>query len=109
MLESSVAASVQRYLRAVQDSGIPVRFGVVFGSQVSGHPDEWSDIDLVVVSPLFDQGRNREQIGLLWRLTARVDNRIEPIPCGEHQWEVDDSSAVIEMARRHGQRVPLAA
>ena len=109
MLEQGVAASVQRYLRAVQESGIPVRFGVVFGSQVSGSPDAWSDIDLVVVSPLFDLGRDREHIALLWRLTARVDCRIEPVPCGEQQWETDDSSALSEVARRHGERILLAA
>lgn len=108
MLDQGVATSVQRYLRAVEERGIPVRFGVVFGSQVSGRPDEWSDIDLVVVSPLFDQGRDRKQIALLWRLTARVDSRIEPVPCGERQWEADDSSALLEVARRHGERVPLA-
>lgn len=109
MLEQSVAASVQRYLRVVQDSGIPVRFGVVFGSQVSGRTDEWSDIDVVVVSPLFDETRDRKHVALLWRLTARVDSRIEPVPCGECQWETDDSSALIEIARRQGERVPLAA
>lgn len=109
MLEQGVTAAVQRYLRAVQGSGIPVSFGVVFGSQVSGRLDQWSDIDLVVVSPAFDQQRDREQVALLWRLTAQVDRRIEPIPCGVVQWAVDDSSALIEVARRHGERVPLAA
>jgi predicted nucleotidyltransferase len=109
MLEQDVAATVQRYLRAVQDSGIPVRFGVVFGSQVSGRRDEWSDIDVLVVSPAFDETRDRRQIALLWRLTAQVDSRIEPVPCGERQWESDDSSALIEIARRQGERVPLAA
>lgn len=109
MLEQSVTASVRRYLRAVQDSGIPVRFGVVFGSQASGRAGDWSDIDVVVVSPVFDGVRDRQQINLLWRLTARVDNRIEPVPCGERQWETDDSSALIEIARRQGERVPLVA
>ncbi len=109
MLDESVAASVRRYLDAVQANGIPVRFGVVFGSQVSGHPDEWSDIDLLVVSRLFDETRDRAQIALLWRLTARIDSRIEPIPCGERQWETDDSSALVELARRQGERVAPAA
>ena len=109
MLDESVVDSVRRYLRAVHESGIPVRFGVVFGSQVSGRTDAWSDIDLVVVSPLFDERRDRRQIGALWRLSARVDSRVEPIPCGERQWETDDSSAIIEIARREGERIALAA
>lgn len=109
MLEEGVTKAVRRYLRAVEDSGIPVRFGVVFGSQASGRAGQWSDIDLVVVSPRFDEARDRKQIGLLWRLSARVDSRIEPIPCGERQWETDDASALIEIARREGTRVALAA
>jgi hypothetical protein len=34
---------------------------------------------------------------------------IQPIPCGEKQWVEDDSSAVIEIARREGERIEAAA
>jgi hypothetical protein len=44
----------------------------------------------------------------LWRLAARVDSRIEPIPCGSRQWREDDSSAVIEMARLNGEVLEAA-
>jgi uncharacterized protein len=44
-------------------------------------------------------------VDLLWRLSARVDSRIEPIPCGERQWEEDDASSIVEIARRHGERI----
>ena len=82
--------------------GIPVAFGVVFGSQATGRADEWSDIDLVVVSPHFDAGIRRDDVDRLWRVAARTDNRIEPIPCGERQWREDTSSAVLEIARTQG-------
>jgi hypothetical protein len=42
---------------------------------------------------------------LLWRVAARTDSRIEPIPCGERQWVEDRSSAILEIARREGQVV----
>ena len=84
-----------------------VRFAVVFGSQTTGHPDRWSDIDLLVVSPKFDGQRDRRDIDLLWRLAAQTDSRIEPIPCGEIQWREDTSSAIVEIARREGQIVLL--
>ena len=51
--------------------------------------------------------RKRDDINLLWRIAARTDSRIEPIPVGEQQYETDDSSAIIETARREGQRIPL--
>jgi predicted nucleotidyltransferase len=108
MVDESVVTQVRNYLRSVQDHGVAVRFGVIFGSQAAGQANRWSDIDLLVVSPRFDGQRSRKDIDLLWRLAARADNRIEPIPCGERQWQEDDSSAIIEIARREGQRIALA-
>ena len=105
MLDEAVTQTVRRYLHNVTESGIPVSFGVVFGSQAEGRAGPSSDIDLLVVSPAFDELRDRRPIDLLWRVSARVDSRIEPVPCGEAQWETDDANALIEVARRHGERV----
>ena len=71
----------------------------------AGQANPWSDIDLLVVSPQFDGRRERRDVDLLWRLAARTDSRIEPVPCGEHQWIEDTSSAIVEIARRDGQQV----
>jgi predicted nucleotidyltransferase len=100
-----VNARVCNYLRTLQNDGLPVRFGIVFGSQATGKAEKWSDIDLLVVSPRFDGPRNRQDVDLLWRVAARTDSRIEPIPCGERQWQEDDSSAIVEIARREGERI----
>jgi predicted nucleotidyltransferase len=105
MVDESIVASVRNYLRALADTGLPVRFGVVFGSYATGRADEWSDIDLLVVSPSFDAKRSHDQVSLLWRTAAHTDTRIEPIPCGEKQWREDDGSTIIEVARREGELV----
>ena len=107
MLVPDVVAAVQNYLRALQQHGIAIQFGVVFGSQVTGKTDTWSDIDLLVVSPSFDVLPDRQMVDLLWRLSARVDSRIEPLPCGARQWEEGDGSIIVEIARRSGERVTL--
>jgi hypothetical protein len=41
-------------------------------------------------------------------VAARTDSRIEPVAVGQRQFEEDDSSALIEIARREGLIVPLA-
>ena len=107
MVDQYVLKSVRNYLKTVQTEGIAVRFGIIFGSHATGRSDRWSDIDVLVVSPLFDVPRNRRDIDLLWRLAAKSDSRIEPIPCGERQWEEDSSSAIVEIARREGETISL--
>lgn len=103
MLKPDVRDAIIKYLNAVKQAGIEVDFTVVFGSQVKGGTHEWSDIDLLIVSPSFDSLQDRSVVNLLWRLTARVDSRIEPIPCGSRQWREDDSSVIIETARKEGE------
>ena len=103
MLEESVLTPVRRYLAALREAGVDVELAVVFGSQVRGEARKWSDIDLLVVSRQYDELKGRSAINLLWRLAAHIDSRIEPIPCGSRQWREDDSSAIIEIARREGE------
>ena len=109
MLDESIVESVQAYLRHLRKEGLAVSFGVVFGSHATGAATEWSDIDLLVVSPKFDEPITREDVNHLWHVAARVDARIEPVPCGERQWEEDTTRAIVEIARREGQRVAAAA
>jgi predicted nucleotidyltransferase len=108
MLESTVLTSVKKYMTVLREAGIDLEMAVVFGSQATGTAHKWSDIDLLVVSPQFDAMRDRSSAYLLWRLAARVDSRIEPIPCGSLQWREDDSSAIIEIARRQGEVLEAA-
>jgi uncharacterized protein len=108
MVDQTIMKSVQDYLKAVQHEGIAVRFGVIFGSYTKGLSNNLSDIDVLVVSPVFDSPRRRKDIDLLWRLAARSDSRIEPVPCGERQWDEDSSSQIVEIARREGERITIS-
>ncbi len=107
MVDPSVMRSARSYLEHLAREGISVQFGMVFGSHATGGANRWSDIDLLVVSRPFDGLRNRRDIDLLWRVAAKIDSRIEPIPCGERQWIEDVSSAIVEIARREGERVSV--
>lgn len=107
MVEKSIVESVRDYLRALRANGVDVAFGVIFGSYAQGKADTMSDIDVLVVSPRFDGGRDRNDINLLWRVAARSDSRIEPVPCGERQWREDDGNAIVEVARRDGEQVSV--
>lgn len=107
MVDPSVMRGAQDYSEHLNREGILVQFGMLFGSHATGGANRWSDIDLLVVSPRFDGPRNRRDVALLWRVAARVDSRIEPIPCGVKQWIEDTSSAIVEIARREGERASI--
>lgn len=108
MVDQGIAAVVRRYLERLNAEGIQVSFGVLFGSQTTTeHVHAWSDIDVIVVSPQFDPPMDRADVNRLWHIAARIDSRIEPIPCGVQQWEQDRVSTIIEVGRRQGTRIEI--
>jgi len=107
MADKSTIESIRRYLTALIERGIEPAFGVLFGSQVRGNTHKWSDIDLVVVASLFDETDEYEPRATLWHVAGHIDCRIEPIACGLKQWEEDDGTPILEVARREGIRVEV--
>ena len=110
MADDDVLNVIQRYLCTLRAHGVDARQAILFGSFARGTATFWSDIDLVVISPEYDRGISRADVDLLWRLAAKTDSRIEPVASGERQWIEDQSSALLEIARREGRAIqPEAA
>ncbi|AQQ10391.1 putative nucleotidyltransferase [Sedimentisphaera cyanobacteriorum] len=107
MLDRRIIDSIKKYLRALSEAGIEADFAVLYGSQARGDSGKWSDIDLLVVSEEFDNNLTREKVNKLWHIAAFTDCRIEPLPCGREQWEMDDSNLIIEIARNEGMKVAV--
>ncbi len=107
MAEEAIIKSVKKYLNYLKDNGFNISFGVLYGSQATGMATEFSDIDLIVVSPDFDKNVKCTMIDKLWQLAGRTDHRIEPIPCGLERWEKDDYTPIIDIARNEGTIVTL--
>lgn len=107
MVEETVIKSVQNYLQKLKAQGFDISFGVVYGSYVTGKADDLSDIDLIVISPTFDERITRDNIDNLWEVAAFTDSRIEPIPCGRKQWDTDEQTPIISIARSEGQIINM--
>jgi hypothetical protein len=101
MVENKIINVIKQYLVALPAAGIHASKAILFGSYAKGGSNEWSDIDLVIIAPEFDRPREISLIKSMWRATA-IDSRIEPIPCGEKEWETDQSRPILEIARRDG-------
>jgi predicted nucleotidyltransferase len=107
VVEPAIIGVIQDYLAAVRRSGIRVSRAILFGSYARGAAQPDSDVDILVIAPEFDDPYNKNRVDLLWTLRAQTDSRIEPIAVGERQWREDDTSVIIEMARREGQEISL--
>jgi predicted nucleotidyltransferase len=105
MLAKDAVDSVKKYLARLREAGIDADYAVVYGSQAKGNAGKWSDIDIVVVSKKFDGQYGHEDVEKLWVIAAGVDSRIEPVACGEREWEENDSRMIIEIARREGMKI----
>ncbi len=46
--------------------------------------------------------KNKSKKKKIWQATSLADNRIEPIACGEKEWETDQGRPILEIARRKG-------
>jgi predicted nucleotidyltransferase len=72
-----ITALIRRYVAALEAQGIPVERVILFGSYAAGFPQEWSDIDIAVISPKFASMsllERYEQLGLANReLRAPLD------------------------------------
>lgn len=101
MASKTVVDKVSRYLNILRRHGLPVSKGIIYGSSARDEASPESDIDVLVVSPLFDR-EPRAGVGEIWRLANEVDSRIEPVPVGEKRFQNDDVSPLLEIARREG-------
>ncbi len=107
--QESAVKLVRKYLGALPRWGIHARRAVLFGSSARGEAHENSDIDVVVIASELDRPHTIDDVEQLWRATRDGDDRIEPIPCGEQEWERGTDRPIIEIARQEGIMVSLSA
>ena len=106
MVDKAILMILNNYFAELGRNGIPVVRGVVFGSYARGDQTRESDIDVLVVSPLFDGHKDDSVLDALWRARRHADMRIEPIAVGVREFQEDEESPLICVARREGIVVP---
>ena len=77
---------IDRFLKELAKNGIKIEQAILFGSYAQGTFDEWSDIDLAVVSSKFEGERflDREKIR---RIKLKVSKLLEPIPYSPEEFK----------------------
>ncbi|MHB8907100.1 MAG: nucleotidyltransferase domain-containing protein [Melioribacteraceae bacterium] len=101
MVSSEIIEIVKDYLRELSGKGIYISKAFLFGSQANNTANEESDIDLMLVSPLFD-GDTDKYMPAIWLSTQRTAHKIEPIIVGEKRFLTDDMSPIIAVVKEQG-------
>ncbi|MGE5457879.1 MAG: nucleotidyltransferase domain-containing protein [Methanococcaceae archaeon] len=101
MASAEIVNIVREYLHELSEKGVFISRCFLYGSQARNTATEDSDIDVMLVSPLFD-GNTDQYMPAIWLSTVRTNYRIEPIAVGEKRFQTDDMSPIIEVVRQEG-------
>lgn len=93
---------VQQYVSLLKDRNINILQAYLFGSYVKGNADEWSDIDLALVTDTFI-GDSFDFRFILTKLARRIDPDIEPHPYLLS--EFNESNPIAGQILKYGERV----
>jgi uncharacterized protein len=83
---------IQLFLDKLREAGYHISCAYLFGSYASGKMDEWSDIDIAIVSPQITNDRFEERIRLT-EIALSIDDRFEPLPFSHDSFRDDNPLA----------------
>ena len=84
----------------------PIISAYLFGSYVKGIQNEYSDIDIAVISEDFGKDKTKEEM-FLFRLGSCIDPRLEPIPLTPRALQEDTWVPLIYEIKTKGMEIPI--
>ena len=98
----SIKSIIKNYIKALERENIPIRHAILFGSRASGKHDRWSDIDIAIVSEVFEGDRFKDR-GRIRKVTLAVSSDLSPLPFRPEDFTVDDP--LVREILRTGMRI----
>ena len=80
---------VKGYLKELENNNININKAVLFGSAAKGTNDFWSDIDVLVVSEIFN-GNKIEDKDKIRKITVRYNSDISPLPFNPRDFDTSN-------------------
>lgn len=101
MVTTEVIELLKKYISLLNSEGISVYKTFLFGSYSTNSATENSDIDIMIVSDKYDENDD-EAAGRIWRLTRKINTKIEPFLIGKNKFSNDDVSPLIQLIKEKG-------
>lgn len=70
---------IRQYLASLKEHGFEIQYAILFGSYARGQSNEWSDIDLALVSHEFEGVRFTDK-NKIRKITIAVSKDLEVFP-----------------------------
>lgn len=101
MAKKEVITLIRKFLKRLFQEGIPIEKAFLYGSYARGEQDEESDIDVMLVSEVYDKNDDRT-VGKTWRISMSIDTRIEPYTVGKQRFLTDEFSPLLQIVKEEG-------
>lgn len=100
-ISKKIRREVEAYVRLLTADDFIIDQVIVYGSQVRGAANRWSDIDVCIISPSFSKKNSDQSWDYLLRKSAHVaGGRIEPV--GFHPTQFTDADPLAWEIKRTG-------
>lgn len=80
---------LKKYVEQLEKNGIPIRQAVLFGSYAAGGSHEWSDIDIALVSDVFEGMRIKDR-NKIRKITLDISTDLSPLPFRPEDFTPED-------------------
>jgi predicted nucleotidyltransferase len=99
MAKREVIEALKLYVNLLKSEGISVDKAFLYGSYLTDSATSDSDIDLMIVT---ENENDDDLAGRIWRLTRKINTRIEPFLVGKNRFYSNDNSPLVDLVKRTG-------
>ncbi len=93
---------ILKCLEELKKNNIPIKDVYLFGSYAKGNYTKYSDIDLLIISPIF-KGDRIEDRKKIRKYILKVSSLLEVIPCSEN--ELKEKNPFIKEILKNGIKI----
>lgn len=84
-----VTSIINQFLKELAKNNINIEQAILFGSYAHGTFNDWSDIDLAIVSKAFEGERFKDR-SKIRRIKLKVSDDLEPIPYKPDEFNIEN-------------------
>ncbi|MBU1342832.1 MAG: nucleotidyltransferase domain-containing protein [Proteobacteria bacterium] len=101
MAKKVIIETLEKYIALLKAEGIAVNKAFLYGSYSSDTETDDSDIDLMIVTNNTDAD-NDFIVGKIWKLTRKINTKIEPFLVGLKRFNENNYSPLIDSVKKNG-------